>query len=80
MVKQILHDVDEEIKLLERSISSLTIEMDDYYETLKDCSVTVIDNKITQEKLSKARSCRDRDVNKLNEAIKIKHMIEKYKD
>ena len=80
MVKQILHEVDEEIKLLEGSISSLTIELDEYYNILRDSNIKVIDNKITQDKFNKATVTRNKYIIRLNEALRIKHIIEKYKD
>ncbi len=78
--KKLLNEVDEEIKDLEYQITMQTLALDEIHETLKDFSIKMIDYKIAERKIETAELNRGKLIIRLNEALKIKHIIEKYKD
>ena len=78
--KKLFNEVDEEIKDLEYNINNLTATLDELHEILRDFNVKVIDYKLTQQKIENAIANRNKYIARLSEALKIKHIIEKYKE
>lgn len=78
--KKLFNEVDEEIKDLEYNINNLTATLDELHEILRDFNVKVIDYKLTQQKIENVTANRNKYIARLSEALKIKHIIEKYKE
>ena len=78
--KKLINEVDEEIKDVEYNINILTGTLDELYEILRDFNVKVIDYKLTQQKIENTIASRNKYIARLSEALKIKHIIEKYKE
>ena len=78
--KTLINEVDEEIKDIEYNINALTGTLDELYEILRDFNVKVIDYKLTQQKIENVTANRNKYIARLSEALKIKHIIEKYKE
>ena len=78
--KTLINEVDEEIKDIEYNINALTGTLDELYEILRDFNVKVIDYKLTQQKIENTTTSRNKYIARLSEALKIKHIIEKYKE
>ena len=78
--KALFNEVDEEIKDIEYNINALTGMLDELHEILRDFNVKVVDYKLTQQKIENATTSRNKYIARLSEALKIKHIIEKYKE
>lgn len=78
--KTLINEVDEEIKDIEYNINALTGTLDELHEILRDFNVKVIDYKLTQQKIENTTTSRSKYIARLSEALKIKHIIEKYKE
>jgi hypothetical protein len=78
--KTLINEVDEEIKDIEYNINALTGTLDELHEILRDFNVKVIDYKLTQQKIENTTTRRNKYIARLSEALKIKHIIEKYKE
>ena len=76
----LINEVDEEIKDIEHNINTLTGTLDELHEILRDFNVKVIDYKLTQQKIENTTTSRNKYIARLSEALKIKHIIEKYKE
>jgi hypothetical protein len=78
--KTLINEVDEEIKDIEYNINALTGTLDELHGILRDFNVKVVDYKLTQQKIVNATTNRNKYIARLSEALKIKHIIEKYKE
>ena len=78
--KALINEVDEEIKDIEYNINNFTATLDELHEILRDFNVKVIDYKLTQQKIENTITSRNKYIARLSEALKIKHIIEKYKE
>lgn len=78
--KVLINEVDEEIKDIEYNINHLTATLDELHGILRDFNVKVVDYKLTQQKIVNATTNRNKYITRLSEALKIKHIIEKYKE
>lgn len=76
----LINEVDEEIKDIEYNINALTGTLDELHGILRDFNVKVVDYKLTQQKIVNATTNRNKYIARLSEALKIKHIIEKYKE
>lgn len=76
----LINEVDEEIKDIEYNINALTATLDELHGILRDFNVKVVDYKLTQQKIVNATTNRNKYIARLSEALKIKHIIEKYKE
>lgn len=76
----LINEVDEEIKDIEYNINALTGTLDELHGILRDFNVKVVDYKLTQQKIVNATTNRNKYITRLSEALKIKHIIEKYKE
>lgn len=76
----LINEVDEEIKDIEYNINALTGTLDELHGILRDFNVKVVDYKLTQQKIVNATTNRNKYIVRLSEALKIKHIIEKYKE
>lgn len=76
----LINEVDEEIKDIEYNINALTATLDELHGILRDFNVKVVDYKLTQQKIVNATTNRNKYITRLSEALKIKHIIEKYKE
>lgn len=76
----LINEVDEEIKDIEYNINALTGTLDELHGILRDFNVKVVDYKLTQQKIANATTNRNKYIARLSEALKIKHIIEKYKE
>ena len=78
--KALINEVDEEIKDIEYNINNFTATLDELHEILRDFNVKVIDYKLTHQKIENIITSRNKYIARLSEALKIKHIIEKYKE
>jgi hypothetical protein len=78
--KVLINEVDEEIKDIEYNINNLTATLDELHGILRDFNVKVVDYKLTQQKIVNVTTNRNKYIARLSEALKIKHIIEKYKE